>query len=35
MGVVDTIANEPVGIKNGMRNVPSKTVVIEKVTVIE
>jgi cyclophilin family peptidyl-prolyl cis-trans isomerase len=35
MQVVDAIANESTGVKNGMRNVPRATVLIEKVTVIE
>jgi cyclophilin family peptidyl-prolyl cis-trans isomerase len=35
MGVVDAIANESVGTKNGMRNVPGNVVVIQKVSVIE
>jgi cyclophilin family peptidyl-prolyl cis-trans isomerase len=35
MEVVDAIAKESTGVKNGMRDVPRKTVVIEKVTVIE
>ncbi|MCU7915473.1 MAG: peptidyl-prolyl cis-trans isomerase [Candidatus Thiodiazotropha sp. (ex Gloverina cf. vestifex)] len=35
MDVVDTIANEMTGVKNGMRDVPKNTVLIEKATVIE
>ena len=35
MDVVDAIADQPVGIANGMRNVPKEAILIEKVTVSE
>jgi cyclophilin family peptidyl-prolyl cis-trans isomerase len=35
MEVVDAIASRPTGIKGGMRDVPSETVLIEKVTIKE
>jgi cyclophilin family peptidyl-prolyl cis-trans isomerase len=35
MDVVDAIANQPTGIARGMRNVPKKPILIEKVTISE
>ena len=34
MEVVDTITEQPTGVKNGMQNVPTTAVVIEKVSVV-
>ncbi|MCU7917291.1 MAG: peptidyl-prolyl cis-trans isomerase [Candidatus Thiodiazotropha sp. (ex Epidulcina cf. delphinae)] len=35
MDIVDSIANQPTGFNNGMRNVPSKPILIEKVSILE
>ncbi|MCU7905934.1 MAG: peptidyl-prolyl cis-trans isomerase [Candidatus Thiodiazotropha sp. (ex Epidulcina cf. delphinae)] len=35
MEVVDSIANQPTGLSNGMRDVPGKPILIEKVSILE